>query len=130
MAEPPAGYREILSTALDVLALLAVAVGVGFALLPALGWATVGVAGTVLYAALHVDALSAFVRRQTGRVVAEVRKRRAAARAAREVAASKAAKAAAAELKRQAAAAKAAALADTIDLAPLRVVDSDRAVAS
>jgi len=70
-------YREMISTTLDVLAVLAVAAGVGFALLPVMGWSAVGVAGAVLYAGVHADALADV----TLRLVGEVRKRRAAARA-------------------------------------------------
>jgi len=101
MADQPGyGYREIMSTVLDVLAVLAVAVGVGLALLPRIGWPAVGVAGAVLYAGVHADALADVTRRLVRRGVAEVRKRRAAA-VARKAAA---VKAAAAEQKRQAAA--------------------------
>jgi len=53
----PEDYREVVTTALDVIAVLAVACGLFAALLPYLGYAAAAPAGLVVFGAVRVDEL-------------------------------------------------------------------------
>ena len=49
----PDDYREVVTTALDVVAVLGVGFGVAAGLLPVIGWASVAVGGAVVLGAVR-----------------------------------------------------------------------------